>query len=102
MRFRSGETVEYRRDPIVRSDYHAQLDKEVSGRSPAEGEDVHVKEDKVRYWSDYSRLFFHPRSLHRLPDPPDWEDTDGDWVAGTEMFQKYDEVCVLFQGSILY
>jgi hypothetical protein len=95
---RNGETVEYRRDPIARSDYHARLDSDVVDGSKDDTEDIRVAEPKVRYWSDYSRVFFHHRSINRLPDLPDWEDTEGDWVAGAELFQKYDEVYCFLSG----
>lgn len=101
---RNGDTVEYRSDPIARSDYHTLLETETDQKDAMEvggkaKDDVRVNESKVRYWSDYSRVFFHHRSVHRLPDLPEWEDLDGDWMAGAETFKKFDEVRVSFLGS---
>lgn len=94
--FRNGETVEYRSEPIARSDYHTKLDLHgdgaMHGGNTNDTEETQVEESKVRYWSDYSRVVFHPRSIQRLPDLPDWEDTEGDWASGLETFRKYDEV----------
>ncbi|KIP06639.1 hypothetical protein PHLGIDRAFT_24463 [Phlebiopsis gigantea 11061_1 CR5-6] len=90
----NGEVVEYRSDPISRSDYHSQLDAQEQDNARIANEEEEaptVKESKVRYWSDYSRVFFHSRSIHRLPDLPEWGDMDGDWVAGAETWQKYDD-----------
>ncbi|KAL1598691.1 mtDNA inheritance, partitioning of the mitochondrial organelle [Paraconiothyrium brasiliense] len=44
----------------------------------------------VRYWSDYSRVFYHPRSLIQLSD---FEVNDGlmpfeKWDVGMELFEK--------------
>lgn len=46
----------------------------------------------VRYWSDFGRVYYLPRSLHKLPDPPEWESTDPGWVQGHEMFTRHNEV----------
>ena len=91
--------VEYRSEPISRSDYHTQLDaQEQDGAHTASDEEeaLTVEESKIRYWSDYSRVFFHPRSIHRLPDLPEWGDMDGDWAAGVETWQKYDDVSSMY------
>ena len=52
-----------------------------------------IKENEVRYWSDYSRVFFHPRSLQRLPDLPEWEIAEGNWSNGLAEFANMEEVC---------
>ena len=46
----------------------------------------------VRYWSDFGRVYYLPRSLHKLPDSPEWESTDPGWVQGQEMFTRHNEV----------
>ena len=96
--------VEYRSEPISRSDYHGQLDmQEAHTASDADADAaVTVEETKIRYWSDYSRLGLHPRSIHRLPDLPEWEDLDGDWAAGAEAWQKYDDVSVVSKSVTLW
>ena len=45
----------------------------------------------IRFWSDYSRVFYHPRGLHRVPDPAEWEREVG-WIQGIERFNSYDAV----------
>lgn len=90
---RGGATVEYRSEPIPRSEYHAKLDEDEADNAVDKAkEDIQVSEAGVRYWSDYSRVFFHRRTIQRLPDVPEWEDVEGDWVNGAETFEKYDEV----------
>lgn len=53
--------------------------------------EAQVQESDVKFWSDYSRVNLHPRGVHRLPDLPDWEDMEGDWVNGADTFERYDE-----------
>ncbi|EKM52417.1 uncharacterized protein PHACADRAFT_211670 [Phanerochaete carnosa HHB-10118-sp] len=90
----SGETVQYCSEPIRRSEYHVQLEAD-GDESRLETDDqrdeAQVNDSKVQYWSDYSRVYLHPRSVHRLPDLPDWDDAEGDWVNSSDTFQKYDE-----------
>lgn len=53
----------------------------------------HAYETKVRYWSDYSRVFFDPKSIQPVPDAPGI--VEGDWMTNQELFRRYDEACVL-------
>ena len=96
---------EIRRIPIPDIPYQTQLDEEAV---EDEDEDAVVakppdpktspilpplRASDVRYWSDYNRVHYLPRSLHRLPDLADWEATDGgDWQGGRETFLRYDSV----------
>lgn len=92
---RDGSVVEYKQDPVDESRYREQLEEELLFTSPNEPESVPtpdpfaVDESTVRYWSDYNRVDYHPRSIQRLPDLPDWDLGMGDWVAGKETFDKY-------------
>lgn len=93
--------VEYRQEPISKSEYHAQLEADGADNVDPDAA-VQNRERKppsnvtsVRYWSDYSHVDYHPRSLHRLPDAPDWEDLEGDWTAGATTFDEYNEVRTL-------
>ncbi|KAI0789218.1 Misato segment II tubulin-like domain-containing protein [Abortiporus biennis] len=89
----NGSVVEYRQDEIPKSKYQTKLEAE-------EGEDVDIEnqeEDEdmtggqVRFWSDYTRVFFHPRTCQRLPDLVDYESAEGDWILGRDTFTRYDE-----------
>ncbi|KAI0684692.1 tubulin domain-containing protein [Cytidiella melzeri] len=88
-----GEVVEYRQDQIPPSQHHAELDVEEEISRPGTG---HAS---PRYWSDYNLVYYHPRSVQRLPDVPDWEDAEGDWISNSEMFEKYDEEVDLTDGA---
>lgn len=60
-------------------------------------EGKHIVQDltpSICYWSDYSRVYYHPRGLHRVPDPVDWEREVG-WAKGVERFAAYDAVSSL-------
>lgn len=55
-----GRTVVQRQDPIAPSAYQQALD--------AGLETVRPTTDSVRYWSDFNRVFYHPRSVVQLND----------------------------------
>ncbi|KAF4456926.1 protein DML1 [Fusarium austroafricanum] len=56
----SGQSVVHKHTPIDPSAYQQSLD---AGTEPAQ-----LTPSNVRYWSDFSRVFFHPRSLVQLYD----------------------------------
>ncbi|KAJ3824552.1 Misato segment II tubulin-like domain-containing protein [Lentinula raphanica] len=56
--------------------------------------------NNIRYWSDFNRVFYVPRTIQMLPDVPDWQETQGDWLVGQEMFQRYNEETELMEGSV--
>ena len=103
---RNGETVEYRSEQIPQSDYHIRLG-EYDFEYPSTDDSVEreeaevLEESKIRYWSDYSRVSFHQRSVQRLSGSSDWEDMDGDWVAGSEAFRMYDDVRRIGLSSLI-
>lgn len=90
---------EIHQDHIPDLVYQNQLDQEVD--EDRETEPPHpatsyivppLKASDVRYWSDYNRVYYLPRSLHKLPDLADWEVTEGSWQDGKETFLRYDSV----------
>ncbi|RGP69748.1 dml1 [Fusarium longipes] len=56
----SGQSVVHKQTPIDPSAYQQSLD---AGTEPAR-----LTTSSVRYWSDFSRVFFHPKSLVQLYD----------------------------------
>ncbi|CAK7215405.1 mtDNA inheritance, partitioning of the mitochondrial organelle [Sporothrix curviconia] len=60
----SGRTVVQRETPILPSAYTQSLDAGVAPTEP-------LTPATVRYWSDYSRVYFHPRSLVEVGDEPE-------------------------------
>lgn len=57
MRPRSGSTNTIREPHIEPSEYQQQLDA---------GSTTRPRPSSIRYWSDYNRIFYHPRSLVQL------------------------------------
>lgn len=55
-----GQTVLQKADPIAPSAYQQSLD---AGLAPPP-----LTTDTVRYWSDFNRVFYHPRSIVQLND----------------------------------
>ena len=89
---RDGAVVEYRQDPIPKSEYHTRLDAGELEDNTADQEPPATGSTRVRFWSDYSRVFLHPRTTQKLPDLPDWEAADGDWNKSSETFRQHDSV----------
>lgn len=98
---RSGDVSEFRQPPIEPSSYQARL---VTGddASPApQSDDQDPSTEQVeeplnradpRYWSDYNRVDYHPRTIQALPDVADWENVDGNWSLGKQTFERFDAV----------
>ena len=98
---RNGAVVEYRQEEISQSNYHEQLEREAEEGLPGNDNDQkaspQVSDSEVRFWSDYSRVFLHPRSSQRLPEPPDWEGTEGNWLWSKETFERHNAVRVTYE-----
>lgn len=60
MESRPGQSVVHKQEAIQQSAYQQALD---AGTQPSK-----PTKSAVRYWSDFSRTFFHPRSLSQLYD----------------------------------
>lgn len=41
-------------------------------------------------------MALHPRTTQRIPNVPEYENHDGDWVLGRDTFKRYDEVSASF------
>jgi len=95
---RGGELIEYRQEKIAKSRYQILLDEsdelETAPRqiTTTSAEDQNQGIGEIRYWSDFSRLYYLPKSLQRIPDPADWETTNPNWTEGQEFFARYNEV----------
>ncbi|KAI1384650.1 tubulin nucleotide-binding domain-like protein [Hypoxylon trugodes] len=56
----AGQTVVHRQQPIQASSYQESLD---AGQAPPE-----LTTSTVRYWSDFNRVFYHPKSIIQLSE----------------------------------
>ncbi|KAI0717734.1 tubulin nucleotide-binding domain-like protein [Cerioporus squamosus] len=92
-----GDVVEYRQDPIPRSRYHTRLDE---GEPDDETEGVKDATSQIRFWSDYSRVYLHPRSLQKLPDLAEWEATDGDWNTSRDTFHRHEAEHEILENDV--
>ncbi|PWY90127.1 protein dml1 [Aspergillus heteromorphus CBS 117.55] len=80
-----GREILQQQTPIPQSDYQKSLDAGLPAPTLAS--------DTVRYWSDYNRLFYHPRSIVQLND---YELNSQimpfeDWTIGDELFHDLDK-----------
>ncbi|KAI1337770.1 tubulin domain-containing protein [Xylariaceae sp. FL0016] len=81
----SGQTVVHRQDPIGESAYQTSLD---TGQPPPE-----LTTSTVRYWSDFNRVFYHPKSIIQLNE---YELNSTimpfeKWHVGEELFASLDK-----------
>lgn len=93
--FRNGDIVECRQDLIPKSAYqsHIETGSTLSEESPQDsGSHLIQGAGDIRYWSDFDRVYYLPRSLQKLPDPPEWKSTNLGWNEGHEMFTRHNEV----------
>jgi Tubulin domain len=99
-RARDGAVDEIRQERIPDIAYQTQLDEEVDedpvAEAPPEPERSFnvppLRASDVRYWSDFNRVHYLPRSIHKLPDLADWEAEGGDWQGGKETFLRHNAV----------
>ncbi|CAI7625158.1 unnamed protein product [Penicillium pancosmium] len=80
-----GKEVVQKQAPIPQSDYQKSLDQGISAPQ--------LTSDTVRYWSDYNRVFYHPRSIVQLNE---YELNSQimpfeDWNVGEELFNDLDK-----------
>ncbi|EJD05035.1 uncharacterized protein FOMMEDRAFT_166736 [Fomitiporia mediterranea MF3/22] len=54
----------------------------------------------MRYWSDFNRVYYHPRSIQQVSDLPDWQANKGDWNYGRDIFRRFDLENSLSDGSL--
>ncbi|OTA81784.1 hypothetical protein M434DRAFT_17260 [Hypoxylon sp. CO27-5] len=81
----SGQTVVQRQQPIEASPYQESLD---SGQAPPE-----LSTSTVRYWSDFNRVYYHPKSIIQLNE---YELNSTvmpfeKWYMGEELFSSLDK-----------
>jgi hypothetical protein len=84
--YRNGNVIEYKQDPIPETKYHNQIQHDYEKASHQDGE------PEVRYWSDFNRLYYAPKTVQRLPDIADWENAEGNWQEGRDTCKRLDEV----------
>ncbi|KAG5648222.1 hypothetical protein DXG03_006179 [Asterophora parasitica] len=95
----NGEVSEYRQELVPKSIYHSGLD-EMDDHDTNESANDTDSSEAVRYWSDFNRVYYIPRTVQKLPDPPEWENPDGDWDYGQTLFSQYDEDHALVEGDL--
>lgn len=85
-----------RQDPIQQNEYQRSLQQ---GIEPA-----HLTPESVKYWSDFNKIYFHPRSIIQLNEyelnssltPFD------NWSAGEELFNTLDKEHDLLDRDLRY
>ncbi|EFX05416.1 mtDNA inheritance protein [Grosmannia clavigera kw1407] len=80
----AGQAVVQRETPIIPSAYTQSLD--------TGGDAAALTPSMVRYWSDFGRVYYHPRSLVEVGDEPEAADAEPDlsWAAGDALFATLD------------
>ncbi|KAI0310860.1 tubulin domain-containing protein, partial [Amylostereum chailletii] len=102
-----GSVYEIRQDRIPQSQYQDRIDEEIdeepyeptSRLQRDEATGPIIQSSDVRYWSDYNRVYYLPRSVHKLPDAADFDNSGEDWQNGKEVFERYDSDAALMEES---
>lgn len=79
----------FRQPQIAKSNYHTHLEENLLDHSP-KGE--LVQPGNIRYWSDYSHVYYLPRSIQRMSSFPSCEAFEGNWKQSQDQFWRYNEV----------
>ncbi|KAJ7599384.1 mtDNA inheritance protein Dml1 [Mycena floridula] len=82
----AGKIIEIKQNPITSVE-------ETSGNSSKGSAEI-------RYWSDFNRVEYAPKTLRSLPDVAEWEDVQGNWMSGQETFKRYNEETLLMEGPV--
>lgn len=82
---RDGKGAVQRQPAIPQSEYQRSLDQGLPAPT--------LTSDTVRYWSDYNRVFYHPKSIVQLNDYELNSRTMPfeDWNVGEDLFQDLDK-----------
>ncbi|KAL1700976.1 Misato segment II tubulin-like domain-containing protein [Schizophyllum commune] len=85
-----GVVDEQQSDPIPKSDYHAKLERD--DEDPDAASPRVQSGASVRYWADFSRLYFGAHSFQAVPDSyTSGRSGDGDWGASRDTFARFNE-----------
>ncbi|KAL1723957.1 Misato segment II tubulin-like domain-containing protein [Schizophyllum commune] len=85
-----GAVDEQQSDPIPKSDYHAKLERDDA--NPDAASPRTQSGSSVRYWADFSRLYFGAHSFQAVPDSyTSGRSADGDWGASRDTFARFNE-----------
>ncbi|KAF9245655.1 tubulin domain-containing protein [Melanogaster broomeanus] len=90
-----GDVIHQEQEQISQSEYHSLLKDEDDFGDVEEEKAI---DTNIRYWSDFSRVFFDPKSIQAVPDAS--EIVESDWSASRQIFQRYDEDTELMDGSL--
>ncbi|CAK5270363.1 unnamed protein product [Mycena citricolor] len=95
----TGAPIEYKQERATKSQYQDDLDKEDLDEGVAQ-DAANAQLKDVRYWPDFNRLYYAPRTLQQIPDLAEWESKEGDWAFGGDLFTRYDEDNDLMDGAV--
>ncbi|KAI0632877.1 tubulin domain-containing protein [Trametes polyzona] len=96
-----GGVVEYRQEPVPKSAYQTRLDEAESGEPEGDDDDA-ADTSNIRFWSDYSRVYYHPRSAQKLPDISEWQRTQGEWAVSKETFANYEHEHEVMENDVRF
>jgi len=91
---RGGKTSTQKNPTIEEHDYQRHLNEGV--------EPPTLMPDKVRFWSDYNRVFYHPKSLVQIyeTDLGPEQRAFNTWEAGVDLFESLDRENDLFERDV--
>ncbi|KAG8905754.1 mtDNA inheritance, partitioning of the mitochondrial organelle [Tulasnella sp. 403] len=92
-----GMVEEIKQTPIEKSEYQQALDNDVLNETAA-GDRALRPPSTVRYWSDYNRVYYSPRTMQAVR--PNTPDRDVTWSRGLELFKGFERETRLIEDSL--
>lgn len=95
---RNASPTVHRQQPIIPHPYQVSLD---------QGTDLApLSSSTIRYWSDFNRVYYHPRSLvpvsiHDVPTASHLQ-SFADWSTGVELFENLERAQDIFDRDVRY
>ena len=92
--------MKHSRDELPQNEYQLHLEEEHlfgSDGGDVEGTDRdYLALDPPRYWSDFNRVLYTPKSLHQIPSASMLRDSGDSWNLGHLLYSRYNRVRHVF------
>jgi len=97
----AGLVAEHKQETIRKSDYLKRVDEGDEDEAKTL-EETTAPTFKPKYWSDFNRMYYLPRSVHPIPSLTGLglEESRNPWSTGRDVFQRYDLNCSVMEQDL--
>ncbi|KAJ8522249.1 hypothetical protein ONZ45_g1153 [Pleurotus djamor] len=75
-------------------------DNEIHNDRGGEKTKASASDPSVLFWSDFARVSYIPRTIHKVPEVSDWDKIDGDWILGRDTYAQYNKDTGLMEDAV--